>query len=1066
MQLLVSNGISDSDPVTVVINVIDPSDGFLTITSPPDGAAFSQTPVLVEGVLSQPGFLFIDNNDVVVNSDLTFSTAVDLSEGSNDIYISGFDENDSFNISQTLTLTLDTTPPGPPTAALISVSAPDSNSTQTITGEMGSVEPGATVLITNTRTGEQFSVTADENGAFTLTVNGLIADTYTVVATDSAGNSSTMSFVRSAAAPVVIPGDPAQMVTPVSTTQHSSVKDLFSFLFTGPGAVQTDLDPSIIQERSISLVNGKVLEKSGVPLPGVTVRILDHSEYGKTVSRADGAYDIALNGGMTFNVTFEKEGYLPVQRSVVTTWESFSTINDVVMIPVDSKVTVVDLTDTSVAIHPASGSISTDSDGDRAATVFFKSGITATAVLPDGQTQPLTSLSFRATEYTVGENGRAAMPASLPATSGYTYAVELSVDEAQAMGATTVEFSDSLPLYVDNFLELPVGTPVPTGWFDKTAGVWKPLDDGIVVKILEIVDGKAVLDITGDGVATTQPLLDKYFFTVAELEQLASSYTSGKTLWRSQVNHFTPVDLNYIRRVQEEFDELNPDELPVDSDHLLPDEKNEECGCTIDAESQALGEEFTISGSTKTLHYKSTNVSGYKRNFIHIPLLGDDPDSRLIGVQLVVDVMGNRFVRGFTPTTGLDFTYEWDGTDRFGRDLVGKASANIEVNYLYSLTYAITRDPSFLNSEKRLWRSFMRSGSAETLTAERLPGYAVGRKYKRGVYSPNNPIVNNTGVGKGMTLSSHHSLDVPSRTVLMGEGNTRKIGVGDTLYNVYRTEAVAATGQLSARSMVFDNMGGIYVALGKLETNHDRYEDGQIVYISPDGIATKIAGRYAPLYNREEFDGDGGPALDAVINPRGLTLAPDGTLYFTEASSDHAAIRKLSPDGIISTVAGAVAGGPSSFISTRGYCGDNGPAVDACFDYPTLISYAPDGSLYLTDGSTLRQRIRRITPDGYVTTVAGGVPDGERTQDAYQWDDGVQATSVVVGEVSGLAVSPEGWVYYTSHHDTLYFPPFPGAPFGSYDPYRGDHIAAIRPDGTLKRIAGKKLHVPSIKETN
>ncbi|MCG8417153.1 MAG: hypothetical protein MJE77_04315 [Proteobacteria bacterium] len=77
---------------------------------------------------------------------------------------------------------------------------------------------------------------------------------------------------------------------------------------------------------------------------------------------------------------------------------------------------------------------------------------------------PLNALAVRATEYTVGEGGQAAMPGSLPATSGYTYAVELSVDQALQAGATRVEFSQPLPFYVDNYLDFPTGEIVPVGY--------------------------------------------------------------------------------------------------------------------------------------------------------------------------------------------------------------------------------------------------------------------------------------------------------------------------------------------------------------------------------------------------------------------------------------------------------------------------------------------------------------------------------------------------------------------------------------------------------------------------
>jgi hypothetical protein len=69
-------------------------------------------------------------------------------------------------------------------------------------------------------------------------------------------------------------------------------------------------------------------------------------------------------------------------------------------------------------------------------------------VMPDGTEKPLPQMDFRATEYTVGEDGPESMPAPLPPTSGYTYAVELSVDEAVEAGAEEVRFSEPVYNYV------------------------------------------------------------------------------------------------------------------------------------------------------------------------------------------------------------------------------------------------------------------------------------------------------------------------------------------------------------------------------------------------------------------------------------------------------------------------------------------------------------------------------------------------------------------------------------------------------------------------------------------
>jgi hypothetical protein len=138
---------------------------------------------------------------------------------------------------------------------------------------------------------------------------------------------------------------------------------------------------------------------------------------------------------------------------------------------------------------------------------------------------PLTTLNVRATEYTVGPNGPKLMPAELPPTSGYTYAVELSSDEAVASGAKTVNFTQ--PLYF---------------YYDRDKGVWVPSPDGRVIKILGIANGLADVDTDGDGITDNNPSLG---ITDQERVKLAGLYTIGQSLWRVPIYHFTSYDCNY-----------------------------------------------------------------------------------------------------------------------------------------------------------------------------------------------------------------------------------------------------------------------------------------------------------------------------------------------------------------------------------------------------------------------------------------------------------------------------------------------------------------------------------------
>ena len=94
-------------------------------------------------------------------------------------------------------------------------------------------------------------------------------------------------------------------------------------------------------------------------------------------------------------------------------------------------------------------------------------------------------------------------------------------------------------------------------------------------------------------------------------------------------------------------------------------------------------------------------------------------------------------------------------------------------------------------------------------------------------------------------------------------------------------------------------------------------------------------------------------------NPRGLAVGPDGTLYI--ADTGHHRIRKVDTNGIITTIAG-LTGQP-------GFLGDGGPASSAKLNSPYGLALGPDGSLYIAD--TFNYRVRRVGPDGIITTVAG-----------------------------------------------------------------------------------------------
>ena len=260
-----------------------------------------------------------------------------------------------------------------------------------------------------------------------------------------------------------LPPDPADVAPELDPTVAAQMVSAVSFLYTGSDPIQTGVASDTIKPDRVAVIRGKVMTRDDNPLPGVTISILNHPEYGETLSREDGMFDLAVNGGAYLVVNYVKAGYLTSQRQIDVPWQDWVWVPDVVLIALDPAVTPVNLDQVSEDFVVAQGSDVSDDRGIRQSTLLFPKGVQAELEMPDGSTQSISSLDVRITEYSIGSNGPEAMPAILPPGIGYTYCAELSVDEAIAAGAETVNFSQPLYNYVENFLGFAVGEDVRPG---------------------------------------------------------------------------------------------------------------------------------------------------------------------------------------------------------------------------------------------------------------------------------------------------------------------------------------------------------------------------------------------------------------------------------------------------------------------------------------------------------------------------------------------------------------------------------------------------------------------------
>src|SRR5690606_34911732 len=93
------------------------------------------------------------------------------------------------------------------------------------------------------------------------------------------------------------PPDPSTLAPPVDLTTITNLYQRTEFLYAGSTPIQTNVQEDAIDPARVAVVRGRVLRRNGQPLPNVVVSIKDHPELGQTRSRADGMFDLVVNGG-------------------------------------------------------------------------------------------------------------------------------------------------------------------------------------------------------------------------------------------------------------------------------------------------------------------------------------------------------------------------------------------------------------------------------------------------------------------------------------------------------------------------------------------------------------------------------------------------------------------------------------------------------------------------------------------------------------------------------------------------------------------------------------------------
>ncbi len=777
-------------------------------------------------------------------------------------------------------------------------------------------------------------------------------------------------------------------VTPVSSVAPlpagsfgKPYEDLFP-----PDAAIPSYDP-----KRFSLITGLVHGVNGNPLSGVTVSVLGHPEYGTAATDTGGRFSLPLDGGGTVTIAYQKTGFLTAHRTVEAGWNTIAPAENLVMIGEDTAATAITFDGNAATIFTHTSSTVSDPFGRRSLTLVFSGDNRALVPDAQGNEQVVPQITVRATEFTTPES----MPAKLPPSSAFTYCAELSVD-----GAKNVRFEKPVVVWVDNFLGFNVGEVVPVGFYDRDRAVWVPSTNGRVVTLLD-TDADGVVD-AYDSLGDGQP-----HGPVAGLTD-PGRYKPGDSFWRVELDHFSPWDCNWPYGPPGDAIGPNPPSPPINAikgkgcelTHLSSYVENQEC---------TFHEDLPIPGTDLLLHYASNRTPGFKPR-VTIPASGSSVPTSLLGIIVKMELAGKVYEVTLPPQPNQQAEFVWDGRDYLGREVAGSFLARVRIGFEYPTVY--------YSGSSVFAQAFAQPGTDATWVEAR-EHIIAWKESALTLYR------GKADLAEGWTLSSHHLLDP-------GDPDTLHQGNGASLRNNIRTISTAASakrvgdGLSYIRGVVVDKAGNIYFSdwynyrymkldpsgvityyptlntnigpvkpsglaldgVGNLYFTHPEVYSGDFVgKIDPTGGITIIAG------NRQKgFSGDNGPAVEARLNyPEDLAVDAYGNIYITDTWNNR--IRKVDPNGVITTIAGT--GQP-------GYSGDGGPATSAGLKGPRGVALDSRGNIYIAD--TDNNRIRKIGPNGTITTIAGNGLLGFT-------GDGGPATQARIAGPRGLALDPTGNLY-------------------------------------------------------
>jgi sugar lactone lactonase YvrE len=342
---------------------------------------------------------------------------------------------------------------------------------------------------------------------------------------------------------------------------------------------------------------------------------------------------------------------------------------------------------------------------------------------------------------------------------------------------------------------------------------------------------------------------------------------------------------------------------------------------------------------------------------------------------------GNHVIRRVDPVTGIVTTVAGNGMAGFADGPAAAAAFNTPINLAFadgSNTALVVAD----SDNNRLRRIDLVAGTVSTIA-----GTGVREFTADGMPAAGSPIAEPSAV----TLA-------PDGRIVFAEDGAHRVRAIDAAGNL-----VTLAGDGVAR---FGGDGGpaVDAQFGQVKSVA---RDGDGNFLVSDagnnrlrrvnalsGVVETVAGNGSPA-----FGGDGGPAVDAGLTISDALEDAAGNIVFSD--TDNNRIRRIDPDGVISTIAGT--GVPA-------FGGDAGPAAAASLNHPTGLALDDAGNLFFADFEN--NVIRRIDTAGIITTVAG-VPGPPGFN-----GDGIPATSAMLANPTDVTVDGAGnlWIADFENH--------------------------------------------------